>query len=178
MGMLTIMGLYQYDDTIFDSIVLPAGVDKNTMISSILLECSELETFISDPDIMKQALGYWSNKNLDNWTHINEALRENYDPLWNKDGTFTETENRDLKSTGTSTGQVSAFNTESFRNQSRQDASGTDSGTIIRTRRETGNIGVTTSQQMLTEEVNLRRQFNIYDFITEDFKSRFCLMVY
>ena len=178
MSMITVMGLYQFDDTLFDSIALPVGLDKDTMISSILTECAELETLISDPDILKKALGYWSNKNLENWQHIYNAMTENYDPLWNKDGTYTETESRDLKSTGTSTGQVSAFNTESFRNQSRQDASGTDSGTITRTRRETGNIGVTTSQQMLTEEINLRRQFNIYDIITEDFKSRFCLMVY
>lgn len=178
MSMMTVMGLYQFDDTLFDSIALPVGLDKDTMISSILTECAELETLISDPDILKKALRYWSNKNLDNWQHIYDAMTENYDPLWNKDGTYTETESRDLHSTGTSTGQVSAFNTESFRNQSRQDASGTDTGTVTRTRRETGNIGVTTSQQMLTEEINLRRQFNIYDIITEDFKSRFCLMVY
>lgn len=178
MAMLSVMGLYHYDPTLFDTLQLPDGLDKDTLISNILMECAELETFISEPEIMKQALGYWSKKNLDNWQHIYDAMTEKYDPLWNKDGTFTETESRDLRSTGTSTGQVSAFNTESFRNQSKQDASGTDSGTITRTRRETGNIGVTTSQQMLTEEINLRREFNIYDFITEDFKSRFCLGVY
>ena len=178
MTMLSVMGLYQYDPTMFDTLHLPEELNKETLIGNILLECAELETFISDPAVLKEAIGYWSNKNLDNWQHIYDVMVKEYDPLWNKDGTYTETETRNLASSGTSTGSVSAFNTSTFQNQSRQDASGTDTGTITRTRRETGNIGVTTSQEMLKEEVELRREFNIYDFITEDFKSRFCLGVY
>jgi len=218
MALLSIMGLYHYDPTVFNSLHLPEGIDRETLIGNILLECAELEVIISEPEIMKEAIGYWSKKNQNNWQHIYDAMREKYDPLWNKDGTYTETETRDLKSTGLetrnlansnretrdlassadSTGQVSAFNSTGFQNQNRQTASGTDTGTvnnsgtdtgtvnnagtdtgtISRTRRETGNIGVTTSQAMLTEEVELRRAFNIYDIITEDFKSRFCLLVY
>lgn len=176
--MLSVMGLYQYDQSLFDTLQLPEELDRDTLIGNILLECAELEAFISDPEVLKEAIGYWSKKNLDNWQHIYEVMVKEYDPLWNKDGTYTETEIRNLASSGTSTGSVSAFNTSGFQNQSRQDASGTDTGSITRTRRETGNIGVTTSQEMLEAEVNLRREFNIYDFITEDFKSRFCLMVY
>ena len=40
-----------------------------------------------------------------------------------------------------------------------------------------GNIGVTTSQQMIEAEREVVK-FNIYDYITDDFKSRFCLLVY
>lgn len=40
-----------------------------------------------------------------------------------------------------------------------------------------GNVGVTTSQQMIKEEREIDK-FNIYDYITDDFKSRFCLLVY
>ena len=40
-----------------------------------------------------------------------------------------------------------------------------------------GNVGVTTSQQMLKEEREVVK-FNIYDYITDEFKSRFCLLVY
>ena len=178
MTMLSVIGLYHYDPSLFDTLQLPEELDRDTLIGNILLECAELETFIAEPEVMKEALGYWSKKNLDNWQHIYDVMVKEYDPLWNKDGTYTETEIRNLASSGTSTGSVSAFNTTSFQNQSRQDASGTDTGSITRTRRETGNIGVTTSQEMLEAEVNLRREFNIYDFITEDFKSRFCLGVY
>lgn len=41
-----------------------------------------------------------------------------------------------------------------------------------------GNIGVTTSQQMLISEVDLRGKYNIYDIIAEMFVKEFCIMVY
>lgn len=45
------------------------------------------------------------------------------------------------------------------------------------TRIEQGNIGVTTTQQMLKEQREVV-EFNIYHYITESFKERFCVMVY
>ena len=41
-----------------------------------------------------------------------------------------------------------------------------------------GNIGVTTSQQMLTAELDLAPRVNMYEVITRDFRNRFCLLVY
>ena len=41
-----------------------------------------------------------------------------------------------------------------------------------------GNIGVTTSQQMLTQEIELAKIINVIPVIVESFKDRFCLMVY
>lgn len=54
-----------------------------------------------------------------------------------------------------------------------------DKGTIEHTNNtiEQGNIGVTTTQQMIEAERELVR-FNIYDVIIESFKQRFCLLIY
>lgn len=41
-----------------------------------------------------------------------------------------------------------------------------------------GNIGVTTSQQMLEQELNIAPLLNIINIITESFKDRFCILVY
>ena len=41
-----------------------------------------------------------------------------------------------------------------------------------------GNIGVTTSQEMLTQELELAKIINVIPIIIESFKDRFCLMVY
>ena len=46
-----------------------------------------------------------------------------------------------------------------------------------RTGRSFGNIGVTTTQQMIEAERNVVK-FNIVDYIVEDFKQRFCLLIY
>lgn len=43
--------------------------------------------------------------------------------------------------------------------------------------RETGNIGITSSQQLIREQRDVV-QFNIYEYITNSFKRRFCLLVY
>lgn len=41
-----------------------------------------------------------------------------------------------------------------------------------------GNIGVTTSQQMLESEIDLRSKYNIYNIIARDFRNNFCLVIY
>ena len=46
-----------------------------------------------------------------------------------------------------------------------------------RTGRAFGNIGVTTTQQMIEAERSVVK-FNIVDYIVEDFKRRFCLLIY
>ena len=67
-------------------------------------------------------------------------------------------------------------------------ATGTSNGTGSKDQTETrdlnltgrvhGNIGVTTSQQMIESEIALWDKFNIYDFITQAFRKRFCLLIY
>ena len=51
-------------------------------------------------------------------------------------------------------------------------------GTSERTMLAYGNIGVTTSQEMLTQELELAKIINVMPIIIESFKNRFCLMVY
>ena len=41
-----------------------------------------------------------------------------------------------------------------------------------------GNIGVTTSQQMLASELDLIPRLDLIDYIADDFHSEFCLMMY
>lgn len=194
---LSIMGLYQYDPTVFNAIELPTGIDRDTLVAHILVECAELEIMIPDPDVLKESLTYWSRAQLPIWTKLYNTTTLDYNPIWNKDGTITETHNlqytdnedRDLASSAdsTTTGKVSAFNSSNMQDaeQSIATGSGTDTGTIDRTRtdtgtitrRETGNIGVTTTQQMIKEEREVST-FNIYVYITQSFKSMYCLGVY
>lgn len=43
--------------------------------------------------------------------------------------------------------------------------------------KETGNIGITMTQQMITAEREVA-SFNIIDYIIDDFKKRFCILIY
>lgn len=78
------------------------------------------------------------------------------------------------KSSSTASSSMNGSESES-RND---DRSGSDTGTILHETRKTGNQGITTTQQMLREELDIRPKLNIYHYIIEDLKSRFCLLVY
>ena len=51
-------------------------------------------------------------------------------------------------------------------------------GTITRNNHTTGNIGVTTSQQMIEQELEITAKLNVIEMIVNSFKNRFCLLVY
>ena len=178
---ISILGLYDFDNTIFDNMYLPDGMDRDLLINNLLIECAELEVLLPDPDIMKKAVGFWSRSQAAVWDKLFETTQLEYNPIWNKDGVIAETETRDLKTTldGTDTDQRSAYNASTFQNQEKTiiDHDATDTGTVKRVRREQGNIGITTTQQMIKEEREVD-QFSIYDYIVRSFKERFCIMVY
>ena len=58
---LSVLGLYNYDSQIFDRLELPEGVDKETVVNSILLECADLEVLYPVPVVLQTAIGLWSN---------------------------------------------------------------------------------------------------------------------
>ena len=203
---LSILGLYNYDNTIFDEMQVPEGVDKtNVLIPNLLAELSELEIIYPRPDVMKTIIGVWSRKQKPVWEKLMATVNLEYNPIYNKDGYYTETESTDRENenrisdtisgsiidNGTNTNSVSAFNSSNFENrekdtinntrtESRTNTStsnGSETGEITRERHEYGNIGITTTQQMIKEEREVV-QFNIVGYIIEDFKQRFCIMVY
>lgn len=54
---------------------------------------------------------------------------------------------------------------------------GTDTGTILRETERHGNIGVTSSQQLVREEMEIA-EMNLYRMIIDQFRTRFCLLIY
>ena len=110
-------------------------------------------------------------------------------------GNSNSTSSTESNANGTNenTESETAFNTESFKNRTKNAGTDTASSTASATNesnntvtRETnvehkahlyGNIGVTTSQQMINEELAMRRG-DLESYIIDDFKHRFCVMVY
>ena len=83
------------------------------------------------------------------------------------DGTITDTH------TGTITDAHTGTITDTDTGTIKHDTS--DTGSITTTRQ--GNIGVTSTQSLIKEQRDVV-QFNIMDYIINDFKNRFCLLVY
>lgn len=174
---LSILGLYRFGNNLFDLLELPNDVDKQTVIDNILLECAEFEVIYSNWDMMRLAIGSWSKHMLPTWNQIRKSAYTDFNPLWNYDRTETDTETRNLVGTGNSENEVSAYNEDDFTNSNKNTSGTTETGTVEHQIRAFGNIGVTTSTQMLKEFREVE-QFNFVDYLTEDFKKRFCLLVY
>lgn len=91
-------------------------------------------------------------------------------------GTKEETDSIvDVTLAGTDTGTVNNAITDA----GTVNNTGTDTGSVENERNLNmkGNIGVTTTQQMIEQE-RKSVEFNIYDYIINSFKMRFCITVY
>lgn len=203
---MSVLGLYNYDNTLFSTMQVPEGVDRdNILVPNLLAELAELEVLYTDPDIMKTLINVWSRKQLPVWEKLQATVNLEYNPIYNKDGYYEETENTERENSnsttdsltaavtdaGTNLNQVAAFNSNTFENREKDTlnntrnqtqtntgtSSGTESGEVTRSRHEYGNIGVTTTQQMINEEREVVK-FNMVNYIIEDFKQRFCVLVY
>lgn len=237
-ALLSVLGLYQVDQTIFDDMRLPAGLNRQTVIESIIQDCMELEILYPNPDALKTMIRIWSVRELPTWTRIYNAELAEYNPIENYDRHQTDSRQEthsgdditvgsneteaersrsgESTSTGTQTGassgntlhQYAAFDSGNLADQTKDiqsqtvnnssgdnvetEETGTDS--ISETSRQTlthgekvgetftsyihGNIGVTTSQQMLESELELAPKINTINYVVNSFKMRFCILVY
>lgn len=77
----------------------------------------------------------------------------------------------------TNSGTKTIVNTGNETNDVSRETNDNNTGETTHEQTETGNIGVTMTQQMITAEREIA-MFNIIDFIINDFKERFCLLIY
>ena len=189
--------LHSYDyyltDGLFKNLVIPDGLDRDTLIYCIMSECGEMQPVWTDPEFMQEMIGAWSKK----WAHTFErwlkALETDYAPLNNYDRYEDVDEEHDnniksdssSKSKNTVDTSKSAYDSQMYQpydnvstNGSMDDSSkSNDAGTFKRRAHMYGNIGVTTSQQMLEAEYDVAK-WNIYEHIKDLFMQDFCIMIY
>lgn len=175
--LFSILSLYNFDPSIFDGVQFPESLERDDVIDNICLSCAELELLYPDIATMKRALSVWSTKSQYAWSKLEKTLYFEYNPIWNKDGEIVESRNINSEQSANSTNGVTGFNTSSFQNADNVNSTAQADTTETVSRIERGNIGVTTTQQMIREEREIA-YFNLIDAITDDFKKRFCVLVY
>lgn len=82
---ITIVGLYNYDSTIFDEFYLPEGVDKDIVINLIMLGFGGCESYIQDPNVLKVMIGWWSKSCKYAWDGLVKSTQFDYNPIENYD---------------------------------------------------------------------------------------------
>ena len=170
MAWLSVLGLYHYDNDLFNELSLPEEIDRSDFIMNLLAECAELEVIYPDGEIMRQMIGAWSRSRLETWERIAAVLYEDYDPFVN----INRDEVRTITTEGTQTEQVSAWDSTAFANR------GKNSGesTVTEHFHVEGDSAITDAQDVARKEVDLRMKYDLYRIIIEDFRNRFCLLVY
>lgn len=78
---------------------------------------------------------------------------------------------------GTVTEDTNVRNLENINGSEDTSAKNNGSGERVREMRSHGNIGVTTTQQMIMQQRDIVK-FNIYDYIVGQFKENFCVMIW
>ena len=102
---IDLLGLYNYDNTVLATLVLPSDengedlIDRDTLTTNLLMETAELELIYGSVPFMKTAIGAWSAKQVEVWTKLYESMHFEYNPIWNKDGTTDETITHNLAGT-------------------------------------------------------------------------------
>lgn len=175
---ITLIGLYNYSDgKIFDDMILPEGIDRKVLISNILLRGGEFETIYPDPDFLKSVVKVWSLKWYDTFEKWYSVLTQEYNPLENYDRIEDFNESGNTESKTDSTDKISAYNSDKLRTNTHDDNNSLGSYSSNRNGRAHGNIGVTTSQQMLQSELEVRYN-NLYDMISDVFIREHSIPVY
>lgn len=175
---MSLLGLYNWDGTILDGLSTPAGVDRGVLINNLLRDCAELEVVYPQPDAMKFFVAEWAKERLPVWERLASTLRYEYDPISNYDRREEWTDESSGSTEGVSESQTAGFNSAAANvPESKNTASSSASGKNKRAGRAYGNIGVTTTQQMIEEERRVS-DFDMDHIIIQEFKKTFCLLIY
>lgn len=205
-----IRALLDWDDTLFDGMVLPDDINdddtKKLIVDDIILRHGDTPLFIPEPTVMKYYITSWSTKMLPIFQRYLDAVTAEYDPIenYNRNESTTisksysigntRTLNTSRGTTGTYTTEesVSAENVTTYSPDAKTtetpNTSVADTGTIADQGANVGsdtisgnihgNIGVTTSQQMLEQELALVPKLDIIRIISDSWAAEFCLAVY
>lgn len=171
--LLSIQGMYEYDNSIFDGFSVPEGLDKNDCINNIVIKCAELEILYTDFAVLKRAIATWSNSNQISWKKMYNTMTVEYNPIWNVDADIVH--NRDHTGSNQNVESVQGFNSSNWSDANKDKSDYIENEGV--TERRTGNIGVTATQDLIKKEREIAA-FNMIGYITESFKLNFCLMIY
>jgi len=86
---LTVVDLYNVDETLFDDLKLPEDFDseanRETLINQILMRSKDFEALYPDAVFMKDQIKYWSGGCLFIWNRVYNLTKLEYNPIENYD---------------------------------------------------------------------------------------------
>ena len=159
MARLTLNGMYQYDPTLFDGMILPEDYDKDALLAEIMTRCGQMYPYHQIPSILKSNIRLWFSRNFLQFDRIMEALNAEYNPVENYDKHEEWTRTPDLtdesKHTGKDSTQLSGTDSTELSGTDSTELSGDDTNT-----RSYDNYNETSTR---TGDDTTERQVSAYD---------------
>lgn len=188
MAKITLWGMLNNYKDIMEDIKIP-DIDKETLLASIIIKAGENEVMYPNPAFMKVAVKAWFRAKFYEFNTLFKSTTLEYNPIENYDRKeewedVTNSSGKGISSVDSvSENFKNAYDSASYKPQEKNDGSVNSSGTMSsestlkRKGRAHGNIGVTTSQQMLESEREVAK-FDIYEYISDKFEDAFTITVY
>lgn len=191
---LTLIGMNNFlDDHLFDNMQLPSGIDAEVVKNNILMRGGEFEVIYAEPYFNQSLIGNWSKKWFRTFEKWVKAQNIDYNPLENYDriedstdtGSVSAQDHSTATGSGSSEDKVSAYDSDTYQpsaqasstSGSSSDSNSSSNSANTHHARLHGNIGVTTSQQMLQSEYDIA-SWNIIEHITDMFLAEFVIPIY
>ena len=198
---LSLQGMYDYDNTIFSGMILPEGVERQTVIDTILMFAGANEVRYPSVPLLTHAITTFFKHNEFRYSEFWKSMNFDYDPLLTydiqiaeqRDISGSDTTNRTVESTAggesSNTHSVSAFNASGFSPESQDNGHSTSSsdgteqtdfGTNRHetySRRESGD----NSARSTMDNIRQYRDVSDYDFyriIAMDFEDEITIPCY
>ena len=203
---LTLIGLYNFNNSLFSNLILPEGLENEIFIDTLLMKYGECPLISPNMDYMLLAIGAWSRKWYHNIERMYQAISAEYNPIYNYDkhevwsgtddltiaGSRSESGTIERDYENTTEHKVSAYNESTYQEDNKDETEGNDNtgtesssehsetrnGTDSKAGHVYGNIGTTKSSEMVKDEIELRYKNNIYDIISELFYKEFCIYIF
>ena len=156
---MSVRGLYAWDDTLFESMQVPAAFtedDKETLIDNILIETADFECVYTSPEFLAVAIDRWSRKELPTWERIYRVATMSYNPLenYNRTETATETTENTQQHSGTDASAHTGTDTETHSGTDTETNSGTDQ---VASNSTTALDGTDTETHSGTDTTNIKK---------------------
>ena len=167
MARLTLNGMYQYDPTLFDGMILPEDYDKDALLAEIMTRCGQMYPYHQVPSILKSNIRLWFSRNFLQFDRIMEALNAEYNPVENYDRHEEWTRTPDLtdesKHTGKDSTQLSGTDSTELSGTDSTELSGTDSTELSGDDTTTRSYDDYNETSTRTGDDTTERQVSAYD---------------
>ena len=192
-----------YDNDLFDGIMLPEGIDHDTVVNTILSESALNTPMYPEHDLFKMMIQNFFKKYYNNFDRYNRAMNEDYTPNEN----YRKTDERTIKDNvnkhelldghqvntfddheikedfkmafdandwkRTDRFDDKVYNNDDYKQWNNTDTKTNRDGTVNTISH--GLTGVYSNQKLVEEELKLRSKYNVYKYISDLFYDEFMI---